>query len=1081
MRGTDSDDFTINTNGELYFSSPPNHELPADGNSDNVYEIEVVASDGSNEGTLDVTISVTEVNEGPEITGQGSHTVSENYGQVLATYSATDPEDTGAQITRWSTSGRDGGDFTINEAGELSLRNPPDFERPADSNRDNSYEFTVRAYDGRVYGTYDVTVLVEDVNEAPDFRSGSRTSFSYRENGTSALYTYRATDSEGSDITWSLRGDDAVDFRVSETGTLTFASPPDFDSPAGSGTDGNEYMVTVVATDDGTYGEGGQLTGAPLDGTLKVTVTVTDQNEEPTITDTGANTEITVQENSDQVLSTYRATDPEEPGTPVTRWSTSGRDGGDFTINEDGELTFRNPPDFERPADSNRDNIYELTVRASDGRYYGTLDVTITVEEVDEAPEFRSGSQYSFVYKENGTSAIYTYRATDPEGDDVSWSLSGTDSDAFTMSETGVLAFSGPPDYESPTDSDGNNVYEVTVEASDEQPNIGRLEVTVTVTNLTDARATITGTAQVGQRLKVDTSGITNKDSQTKTTLGYQWMADDADIEGATDPSYELTEKEEGKAVKVKVTYTDNQSNRKTLTTAPTEAVSAESNNAATGTPAITGTAQVGETLVADTSNVSDEDGLDSVTFNYQWVAEDEDIDDATGSTYEVSKEDEGKTISVRVSFTDDRGNQESLLSAVTSVVTAKANNLATGLATITGTPQVGETLTADTSGIADDDGLVDVSYRYQWNRNDGTSDSDISTATGSTYTLVAADEGKTIKVKVSFTDDAGNDETLTSAATFTVAARPNNPATGAPAVSGTAQVGETLTADTLGIADADGLSGVTFSYQWLADDADIAGATSSTYMPADGDVGKTIKVRVSFTDDANHPETLTSVATAAVAARPNSPATGAPTISGTAQVGETLTADTTGIADSDGLTGVSYSYQWIANNGNSDTDISGATGSSYTPVAADEGKTIKVRVSFTDDANHPEVRTSGSTGVVNAALTPLTVSMDNNPTNHNGTDVFTFEIRFSEEFPLSFRTLKFHVFTVTGGTVKKAQRQEQGSNIGWTITVEPDSSADVTIVLPATTDCEDSGAICTQDGRMLSNRLEFTVLGSDG
>ena len=124
--------------------------------------------------------------------------------------------------------------------------------------------------------------------------------------------------------------------------------------------------------------------------------------------------------------------------------------------------------------------------------------MTVTVEAVDEAPEFRSGSQDSFVYKENGASDIYTYRATDPEGTDVSWGWSGTDSSAFTMSESGVLSFVGPPDYEEPTDSGRDNVYELVVEASDEQSNTTRLEVSVTVTNLTDARASIQGTARVG-------------------------------------------------------------------------------------------------------------------------------------------------------------------------------------------------------------------------------------------------------------------------------------------------------------------------------------------------------------------------------------------------------------------------------------------------------------------------------------------------------------------------------------------------------------------------------------------------------
>ena len=129
-----------------------------------------------------------------------------------------------------------------------------------------------------------------------------------------------------------------------------------------------------------------------------------------------------------------------------------------------------------------------------------------------------------------------------------------------------------------------------------------------------------------------------------------------------------------------------------------------------------------------------------------------------------------------------------------------------------------------------------------------------------------------------------------------------NSPAIGQPTISGTVQVGETLTADTSGIEDADGLDNAAFTYRWLADNTAIAGATGSTYTLADADEGKAITVQVSFTDDAGNDETLTSAATDAVSAAPasNTPATGAPTVSGTAQVGETLTAGTSGIVDAD-------------------------------------------------------------------------------------------------------------------------------------------------------------------------------------
>ena len=310
-----------------------------------------------------------------------------------------------------------------------------------------------------------------------------------------------------------------------------------------------------------------------------------------------------------------------------------------------------------------------------------------------------------------------------------------------------------------------------------------------------------------------------------------------------------------------------------------------------------------------------------------------------------------------------------------------------------------------------------------------------------------------------------GLGDSLTLTIVTSESSNSNSPATGQPAISGTARVDETLTASTSGIADADGLNNATFSYQWLSSrDTEIQGANASTYTLKDADVGKIIKVRVSFTDDANNQETLTSEATAVVEARSNSAATGLPTISGKAQMDETLTANTSGITDDDGLDNVSYSYQWIAG----DADISGAGGSTYTVRDADEGKTIQVRVSFTDDAGNPETLTSDATGAVAGRPSePLTVSLESQATSHDGTDPFTFELRFSEEVKLSYKTLRDHSLTVTNGTVTKAKRQVKGSNIHWRITVEPDSNADVGVVLPVTTDCGATGAICTSDGRI--------------
>ena len=771
---------------------------------------------------------------------------------------------------------------------------------------------------------------------------------------------------------------------------------------------------------------------------------------------------------------------------------------------------------------------------------------------------------------------------------------------SYVIKHGGVAVFNGAVAL-----SVGSNVITVEVTSEDDS---ATQTYTVTVTraapdstDVVEAQSnspatgspTITGTAQVGQILTADTTGIDDDDGLINFSFSYQsyshqWIGNDGgadtDIQDATASTYTVSDTDVGKTIKVRVSFTDDANNQESLTSAATAEVAAtvpseplsltvtrgsqieeldaswqvpssnggsaitgykvqwkeaagswdteadaseetvtgttytitgltggveytvrvlatndvgdgaasaeatgtpagdtmQQNSEPTGLPTISGTAQAGQILTANTTGIDDDDGLTNVSYSYQWIRSDgntdSDIQDATSSTYTLSDDDVGMAIKVRVNFTDNADNQETLTSAATDSVAARPNNPATGAPTISGTAQVDETLTADTTGIDDDDGLTNVSYSYQWLADDA----EIEDATSSTYAVSDDDVGRTIKVRVSFADDANNQETLTSAATAAVAALPNSPATGAPTISGTALVDETLTADTSGIDDEDGLTNVSYSYQWLADDAEIEDATGSTYTVSDDDVGKTIKVRVSFADDANNQETLTSAATAAVAALPNSPATGAPTISGTALVDETLTADTSGIDDEDGLTNVSYSYHWLAD----DAEIQDATGSTYTVSDDDVGRTIKVRVSFTDDRGNSETLTSAATGPVEEApQLPLTASTHGVSQSHDGENVFTFELRFSEELKpdFSFKTLRDHAFTVTGGEIKRAKRLEQGSNLRFTIHVQPDGNGGVTIVLPVTTDCDAEHAICTEDGRPLSNRLELTVSGPGG
>ena len=552
---------------------------------------------------------------------------------------------------------------------------------------------------------------------------------------------------------------------------------------------------------------------------------------------------------------------------------------------------------------------------------------------------------------------------------------------------------------------------------------------------------------------------------------------------------------------------------------APVEEV--DENSPATGQPVIAGTAQVGETLTSDMSAIADEDGLDDVTFSYQWLrndgTSDAEIAGATGASYTPVAGDEGKTITLRVSFTDDAGNEESLTSVATASVAAAeptVNSPATGRPVITGTAQVGERLSVNLSEIADENGLPE-SFSYLWYSMGAEGErTRLSAALGSgVYRVRAADSGRTIVVQVNFIDGGGFSEQLVSEPTAAVEGAAPTELPHDLSAEATADAIVLSWTDAVGIArqdyyqilrqrpelgeasdlvyvayaysptpsftDTEVEPGVLYVYRVKAmlslfGDLSQASLPVQIRMPSASDEADDVETEDDVDADADDPEE-----DASEPEQSNRRATGQPTIAGTAQVGEMLTADTSGITDEDGLDDVAFSYQWLAD----DTEIQGAAGVSYTPVAGDAGKTLTVRVAFTDDAGNGETLTSEPTALV--ALPALTVTPHDVPTAHDGETAFSFEIRFSEEphAEFSYETLKLHAFSVTGGVVQKAQRLQKDpeSNIPWRITVKPNSNADVTVVLPATANCNDAGAICTEDGRKLSHPLTITIPGPGG
>ena len=293
--------------------------------------------------------------------------------------------------------------------------------------------------------------------------------------------------------------------------------------------------------------------------------------------------------------------------------------------------------------------------------------------------------------------------------------------------------------------------------------------------------------------------------------------------------------------------------------------------------------------------------------------------------------------------------------------ITPPAN---TALPTISGTAQVGQTLTA---GKGTWSGGTPMTFTYQWRRCNSKC-SAISGATAATYVLVVADFGRTLDVQVKASNGGGS-ATATSNPTATVTAiLPAN--TARPAISGTAQVGKTLSASA---GTWTGTAPITFIYQWRrcvgTTCSAITGATSSTYGPTASDVGDTLVARVTASNVAGN-AAADSNATAIVTAAPAPPVnTARPAISGTAQVGQTLTASNgtwTGTAP------ISFVYQWQRCIPTCST-ISGATSSSYSPTASDVGDTLVVHVTATNTAGNASADSNPTAAVTPASPPPPT------------------------------------------------------------------------------------------------------------
>ena len=600
----------------------------------------------------------------------------------------------------------------------------------------------------------------------------------------------------------------------------------------------------------------------------------------------------------------------------------------------------------------------------------------------------------------------------------------------------------------------GENTFKVKVTAEDTMTTDTYTVVVTRAASNTAATGTpsIDGTPQVGMVLTAAKGTLTDADGTTKADNGdtgyaysYQWVrvdgSTDSPITGATASTYTPVAADVGKTVKVTVSFTDDGGTGEARTSNETVAVLAAAGACPSDndwcttltvefqqqSPSVHYYGYADSISLGALGDRTINYGGKTWTLNALYITDDAgtrtikvDIPIADGflprgSVFTLGGQDFTATATAEISATityewPAPAGMAWIDGQAVTVSVELANFAATGEPAISGTAQVGETLTAGIGDIADTDGLPATfpdDYTFQWLRRDGGTDSPITGATASTYTPVAADVGKTVKVTVSFTDDGGTGEARTSnetvavvaaagacptdndwCTTLTVEFRQQSPSvqyygyienfgTGALGDRTINYGGRNWRLDALYIRDDAGTRTIRiedfFTNGFLPRGSvfNLGGQDFTTNAAAEDFATKVYEWPVPAGMAWIDGQAVTVSVTLA-----NFAATGKPAISGTAAVGETLTAAIGNIADTDGLPATfpdDYTFEWLRRDGGTDSTITGATASTYTPVAADVGKKVKVTVSFTDDGGTGEARTSNaypSSGTI--VLVPL-------------------------------------------------------------------------------------------------------------
>jgi RHS repeat-associated protein len=418
---------------------------------------------------------------------------------------------------------------------------------------------------------------------------------------------------------------------------------------------------------------------------------------------------------------------------------------------------------------------------------------------------------------------------------------------------------------------------------------------------------TIEGEARVGKTLKAHPgtwSGTPPKEFKYlwEVYTGKKWI--EAEGGEAKTPEYRVRSSQVGDTLRVVVTD-ENPAGSKSADSEATVAVTTGP-PVSVELPAISGKVESGHTLSASTGSWA---GTEPFSYAFQWElcnAEGEhceEIAGATGSTYGLDHSAVGHTLRVAVTAKNSVGSVSATSPASAMVVGPPVNISAP---VISGAAKDGQTLSANTGSW---EGTPPITYAYQWELCNGSGGdcSDIAGATSSSYVLGHGDVGMTVRVVVSASNSVGVVESVSGATPVVAALALSN--TVAPAISGIAGEGQTLTA---GTGSWEGTPAISYAYQWQSCDSlgescmDVAGATGSTYVIGPSDVGDTLRVVVTAKNSAGSTSATSPDTEVVQGDAPSN--TEPPVISGTAREGETLTANTgtwTGAAP------LTYAYQW--------------------------------------------------------------------------------------------------------------------------------------------------------------------------